>query len=89
MKLIKIYSKICGPCKVLEKNLVESGVKYDSVDVASEEGEDLTETYGIRAVPTLLLVDDNGMLISKHVGILSVEGIKSFIYNHNEFYKEA
>lgn len=78
MKLIKIYSKTCGPCKVLEKNLVESGVKYDSVDVASEEGEDLTETYGVRAVPTLLLVDDNGTLISKHVGILSVEGIKLF-----------
>lgn len=78
MKLIKIYSKTCGPCKVLEKNLVESGVKYDSVDVASAEGEDLTETYGVRAVPTLLLVDGNGTLISKHVGILSVEGIKSF-----------
>lgn len=78
MKLIKIYSKTCGPCKVLEKNLIESGVKYDSVDVASEEGEGLTETYSVRAVPTLLLVDDNGTLISKHVGILSVEGIKSF-----------
>ena len=83
MKLIKIYSKTCGPCKVLEKNLVESGVKYDSVDVASEEGEDLTETYGVRAVPTLLLVDDNGTLISKHVGILSVEGIKSFVNENN------
>ena len=78
MKLIKIYSKTCGPCKVLEKNLVESGVEYDSVDVTSEEGEDLTEAYGVRAVPTLLLVDDNGTLISKHVGILSVEEIKSF-----------
>ena len=83
MKLIKIYSKTGGPCKVLEKNLVESGVEYDSVDVASEEGEDLTEAYGVRAVPTLLLVDDNGTLISKHVGILSVEGIKSFANETN------
>ena len=83
MKLIKIYSKTCGPCKVLEKNLVESGVEYDSVDVASEEGEDLTEVYGVRAVPTLLLVDDNGTLISKHVGILSVEGIKAFVNENN------
>ena len=83
MKLIKIYSKTCGPCKVLEKNLVESGVKYDSVDVASEEGEDLIETYGVRAVPTLLLIDDNGTLISKHVGILSVEGIKLFANETN------
>lgn len=81
MKLIKIYSKTCGPCKVLEKNLVESGVEYDSVDVTSEEGEDLTETYGVRAVPTLLLVDDNGTLLNKHTGILNVDEIKSFACN--------
>ena len=41
MKLIKIYSKTCGPCKVLEKNLKESGVKYDNVDITSKEGETL------------------------------------------------
>ena len=81
MKLIKIYSKTCGPCKVLEKNLVESGVKYDSVDVASEEGEDLTETYSVRAVPTLLLVDDNSTLLNKRTGILSVDEIKLFARN--------
>lgn len=83
MKLIKIYSKTCGPCKVLERNLVESGIKYDSVDITSEEGGDLTDTYGVRAVPTLLLVDDNGTLIKKHVGILNVEEIKSFANETN------
>ena len=81
MKLIKIYSKTCGPCKVLEKNLVESGVEYDSVDVASEEGEDIVEKYGVRAVPTLLLVSDNGTLLNKHTGILNVDEIKLFACN--------
>lgn len=81
MRLIKIYSKTCGPCKVLEKNLVESGVDYDSVDVASEEGEDIVEKYGVRAVPTLLLVDDNGTLLNKRTGILNVDEIKLFACN--------
>ena len=81
MKLIKIYSKTCGPCKALEKNLVESGVDYDSVDVASEEGEDIVEKYGVRAVPTLLLVDDNGTLLNKRTGILNVDEIKLFACN--------
>ena len=81
MKLIKIYSKTCGPCKVLEKNLVESGIDYDSVDVASEEGEDIVEKYGVRAVPTLLLVDDNGTLLNKRTGILNVDEIKLFACN--------
>ena len=82
MKLIKIYSKTCGPCKVLEKNLKESGVKYDNVDITSKEGETLVEKYNIRTVPTLLLIDDNGSIIKKHIGILNVEDIKSFIINN-------
>ena len=80
MKLIKVYSKTCGPCKVLEKNLVESGIQYDSIDIASDEGDEIVDKYNIRNVPTLLLVDDNGTLINKHVGILNSEEIKKF-YN--------
>lgn len=80
MKLIKVYSKTCGPCKVLEKNLIESGIQYDSVDIASDEGDEIVDKYNIRNVPTLLLVDDNGTLINKHVGILNSEEIKKF-YN--------
>ena len=82
MKLIKIYSKTCGPCKVLEKNLKESGVKYDNIDITSKEGETLVEQYNIRTVPTLLLIDDNSSIIKKHIGILNVEDIKSFIINN-------
>ena len=82
MKLIKIYSKTCGPCKVLEKNLKESGVKYDNIDITSKEGETLVEQYNIRTVPTLLLIDDKGSIIKKHIGILNVEDIKSFIINN-------
>lgn len=79
MKLIKVFSKTCGPCKVLDKNLKESGVEYDSVDIESDEGDNLIEKYNIRNVPTLLLVSDDGTLVDKHVGVLNVEAIKNFI----------
>ena len=47
MKLIKVFSKTCGPCKVLDKNLKESGIEYDSVDIESDEGDNLIEKYNI------------------------------------------
>lgn len=81
MKLIKVYSKTCGPCKVLEKNLIKSGVKYESIDILTDEGENITRLYDIKAVPTLLLIDDNGTLISKNTGIISPEKIKEFLNN--------
>lgn len=82
MKLIKLYSDTCGPCKVLENNLKKSKIEYDSVNITSKEGEELIEKYDIKAIPTLLLIDDNG-LVSKCTGILTVEGIKAFVNENN------
>ena len=81
MKLLKVYSKTCGPCKVLERNLKQSGIEYINTDVDSEEGEKISDKYEVTMVPTLLLLDDNDNLIKKNTGILNVEGIKNFIGN--------
>lgn len=81
MKLLKVYSKTCGPCKVLERNLKQSGIEYINIDVDSEEGEKISNKYEVTMVPTLLLLDDNDNLIKKNTGILNVEGIKNFIGN--------
>lgn len=80
MKLLKIYSQSCGPCKVLENNLQLSGLTYQSVDVQSDEGSEITEKYGVRTVPTLLLLNDNNEVIKKHVGVMSVNELRDF-YN--------
>ena len=81
MKLLKVYSKTCGPCKVLERNLKQSGIEYINIDVDSEEGEKISDKYEVTMVPTQLLLDDNDNLIKKNTGILNVEGIKNFIGN--------
>lgn len=77
MKVIKIYSDTCGPCKVLEKNLTLAGVPHESVNILSEEAEDIIEKYEIRSVPTLLVFDNNGKLHSKYVGVVGVDYLKS------------
>lgn len=39
MKVLKIYSRTCGPCKVLESNLQLAGIPHESIDVQSIQGE--------------------------------------------------
>lgn len=78
MKIVKVYSKTCGPCKVLEKNLQLAGIEHESVDITSEVGEETINTFNIRTVPTLLLLNDNNELVKKHVGLLSIEELKNF-----------
>lgn len=79
MKVIKIYSDTCGPCKVLEKNLTLAGVPHESVNILSEEAEDIIEKYEIRSVPTLLVFDNNRKLHGKYMGVLSVDYLKSLL----------
>lgn len=81
MKIIKVFSESCGPCKVLEKNLAEAGIEHESVNVDSEEGDLIVDKYKIRAVPTLLIVDEEGDLLDKRVGILTIPQLKEFIGN--------
>ena len=78
MKVLKIYSKTCGPCKVLENNLQLAGIPHESVDIQSEEGCDIVDKYKVRTVPTLILVDDEGNVLKKHSGLLSVQELKEF-----------
>ena len=79
MKLLKIYSDTCGPCKVLEKNLQLANIEYESFNIASEQGEEIVDKYDIRAVPTLILLNDNNEVIKKHTGVMNIEDLRNFI----------
>lgn len=84
-KILKFYSPLCGPCKVLEKNLKDSGIEYVNINIF-EDGcidelgsiDQLVEHYGIRSIPALVKINDAGEVIDMKVGILSVEQIKEF-----------
>lgn len=78
MKVLKIYSRTCGPCKVLESNLQFAGIPHESIDVQSIQGEDIAAKYEIRAVPTLILVDDEGKVVKRYTGLLGIEDLKKF-----------
>lgn len=84
-KILKFYSPLCGPCRVLEQNLKDSGIEYVNINIF-EDGcidelgsiDQLVEHYGIRSIPALVKINDAGEVIDKKIGILSVEQIKEF-----------
>lgn len=84
MKVIKVFSPTCGPCKVLEKNLKEAGIDYIDADISTDMGASIADKYGVRNVPTLLLVNENDNLVSSLGGIQSVEKLKGLKETLNE-----
>ena len=91
MKILKFYSPLCGPCKVLEKNLKDSKIEYVDINIFEDACHDnlgttehLVEHYNIRAVPTLIKINETGEELSRHIGILSVEQLKEFANDKND-----
>lgn len=78
MRVLKIYSKTCGPCKVLESNLRVANIPHENIDIQSVEGENIIDKYEIKTVPTLIIIDDEGNVVKRHNGLLGVQELKEF-----------
>lgn len=78
MKILKFFSPTCGPCKVLDRNLKEAGIQYESIDVTDDANEEIITKYGITSVPILLYVGNNGETILKYRGIMTVDDLNKY-----------
>jgi thioredoxin 1 len=81
MKKILYFSAAwCGPCKTLGPIMesVRGQVNYQKVDVDNDT--ELSTQYGIRSVPTLILLDETGEVKGRKVGVQTKEQILNF-YN--------
>lgn len=74
MVTVKKFSAIwCGPCRALTPVMNEikgnySNVKFEEYDV--DEYSEVTEQYGIRSVPTVIIVKD-GIEVNRFTGLSS------------------
>lgn len=83
MKLYKFYGNFCAPCKALTTLLESTQLSIPVVPIDIEDDpEDLVTEYRIRNVPTLVLVDDNEVELSRVVGSASEEAIKKMIQKY-------
>ena len=84
MKIVKLYAEGCGPCKVLDKMLIENNVEYTSIDISSDEGSEIAIECTVRGVPALLVFNDENNLLRKKVGLFSSgDDLKKFLYENN------
>ncbi len=76
--LLYFTAKWCGPCKALAPVLDQFSDENENVKIAKvdiDEAQKSTESYGIRAVPTLVLIKA-GKEVARHVGMASKTKIK-------------
>lgn len=80
--LVDFWASWCGPCKamspVLEILADEYSEKLKIIKVNVDDNADLAHRFGIRALPTLSIID-NGSVVNTIIGMGSKQGLSDFI----------
>ena len=73
MKLLKFYAEWCGPCKMQSMVIKGAGDKITIPveDVDIDTNVFMATNFGIRSVPTMVLVDDQEKEIKRKVGTMT------------------
>lgn len=84
IKLYKFTAGWCAPCKamkpVVKKFLAaHPGMTVEEVDLDDPAGYALSEKYAVRAIPTMLWVDDKGRELVRVQGLADLD---SLTYSH-------
>ena len=77
-KIMRFTASWCGPCKQLAMSLnnVKIDMPIEVVDI--DENQEMAMKFGIRSVPTLVMVDGDRE-VSRSIGAKSAEQLQQWI----------
>ncbi len=79
--LVDFYAPWCGPCKMIAPVVQQIAEQHQDVKVVkidADQAPELMTQYGIRGIPTLLLLNQ-GELVDRKVGAASVKQVNEFV----------
>lgn len=78
MKILRFTASWCGPCKSLAMNLEEANLQIPIEVVDIDIHSDVAVEYGVRGVPTLVMLDEN-IEVKRLVGSKTVKELKEWV----------
>jgi len=81
MKILKFYADWCAPCRSLS-DTVESvrdqiALAVDEINIDTDSARAVQ--YNVRAVPTMIIVDDSDTEIRRHSGHMTAAELLRFV----------
>ena len=79
MKILKFSASWCGPCKMLSMTIagIKDEIPYPIEEIDIDVDSELAQSFGVRGVPTMVLVDGDTE-IRRKVGAMTAAELKTF-----------
>jgi len=82
MKYLYFSAPWCGPCKQLAPKMELVAEKVTVEKILVDADAETTEKYGIRNIPTVILIDEKGNELERFAGVNPVEFYLEKFENH-------
>lgn len=82
MKVIEFWSPTCGPCRISKAaiaSLRADGYPIAIEELNADENQDMVLSYGVRSLPTMIILSDSGEEIARKAGAMNKAQIQSFL----------
>lgn len=84
--VVDFWASWCQPClrlaPLLEKVAAEYAGKVKFVKINVEDNQATAAKYGVRGIPTLILIKDGNVLATKVGGVTATSELSAFIDSH-------
>ena len=77
-RVLRFTASWCGPCKMLARTLedINTNIPIEVIDI--DEKQDIAIEYGVRGVPTLIMLDENTEM-KRVVGMQSQKALEEWL----------
>lgn len=80
MKILKFSASWCGPCKMLSTTIagIKDEIPYPVEEIDVDASTEMAQRFGIRGVPTMILLDGEKE-VKRKVGAMTSAELKTFV----------
>ena len=80
MKILKFAASWCGPCKMLSMTIagIKDEIPYPIEEIDIDVNSELAQKFGVRGVPTMVLIDGDTE-VKRKVGAMTSAELKTFV----------